>query len=327
MKAWTQNLVLAAFGLLVSLLMLEGLSRVVMPLSPGVHLVDLEGHAVTLHRRGEGLTPGITVRQISNEYDALTTITPKGHRVPEVNGSPDVIFIGDSFTFGVGLKDEDTFAYRYCHAAHLECANLGVPGTGTGFQLDTLERFVTTYQWQPKRVLLFMTVMTSALFNGNDLEDNLQYAEAMKRKQQLGPKARPLSLGIQKTALAYSNLFRLAKYYWGPLLRQRLTPAMNEAVLARALDVTKEQLDRLDVLSHQHGFTYEIYLLHPMQDILRGTYRDTEARLRAIAPGRSVFDTAPLFVADPRRYYFSFDGHLNPEGAAQVATFLASGRS
>ena len=57
------------------------------------------------------LAPGTRYRQVSSEYDALTTITAEGYRVPAPKGPLDVIFLGDSFTFGSGLADDETFAW------------------------------------------------------------------------------------------------------------------------------------------------------------------------------------------------------------------------
>ena len=69
------------------------------------------------------------------------------------------------------------------------------------------------------------------------------------------------------------------------------------------------------------GFALSVYLIDPVQDVRRGTHRDTLAALTAISPV-PVRPTAQLFADDPARYYFPLDGHLDPEGARAIAELL-----
>ena len=109
--------------------------------------------------------------RFSNEYNAIPTITNKGHRVPGVEGNPDVVFPGDSFTYGYGLSDEQTFASLYCKRLNLECVNLGIPGSGTLRQVERLEQYLDRYGWRPREVKLFFFGMSSSSA-GNDFVDN-----------------------------------------------------------------------------------------------------------------------------------------------------------
>lgn len=88
-------------------------------------------------------------------------------------GQPHTIFIGDSMTYGIGLADLETIPAQYCRLKKRDCINLGQPGSSTYDQVKTLKYFLSTYRWRPKQVYLMMNVMTSALFSGNDLTDNL----------------------------------------------------------------------------------------------------------------------------------------------------------
>jgi len=128
------------------------------------------------------LTPGTTFRLKTIDYDAVTTITDKGYRVPEVKGNPDIIFLGDSFTYGVGLNNEETFVYIFCKKMNISCANLGMSGSGTISQLNRLERFLKQYNWRPKEVKLFIFAMTDFLSHGNDLSDILREAQRPNKK-------------------------------------------------------------------------------------------------------------------------------------------------
>jgi hypothetical protein len=267
--------------------------------------------------------PGSSYRQVSSEYDARTTITPEGHRVPAPRGAAELVFLGDSFTFGSGLADEETFAWIYCEAAARSCANLAEPGSGTTRQVERLREFLDGRGWRPREVKLFVFAMTASFSAGNDLADNYQAMPAGA-----DPQAGMDGAGWLERALALrgglerrSNLVRLAKYHFGPLLRSALVPGLDDARREAALARTREALEALAQLSRSHGFELAIYLLGPVQDVRRGTHADTLAALAAISPA-PVRPTAQLFAHDPARYYFPLDGHLNPQGARAVAELL-----
>ena len=108
----------------------------------------------------------------------MTTITAGGYRAPEARRNPAFVFIGDSFTFGQGLSDAETFPAIFCRALAASCANLGVPGASTTSAIDRLEHYLSEEQWRPHHVLLFMLAMTEFMGEGNDLYDNLMAAES-----------------------------------------------------------------------------------------------------------------------------------------------------
>ena len=41
-----------------------------------------------------------------------------------------IMFLGDSYTFGIGVGDEDNFAYKVSQQQGKACWNLGNPGGG-----------------------------------------------------------------------------------------------------------------------------------------------------------------------------------------------------
>ena len=59
--------------------------------------------------------------------------------------APSVVFVGDSFVFGVGVSDHQTFAHRLAVARpDRRIVNLGVPGWGSDQEMLSLERFFST---------------------------------------------------------------------------------------------------------------------------------------------------------------------------------------
>lgn len=328
-REWAIRIGLVAASLLFALLVAEGLSRIFAPISDRRDNLLADGTRIT-----DFLTPGAVYRQVSNEYDALTTITADGYRAPAVAGNPDVVFLGDSFTFGYGLADDETFAAIYCARLAISCANLGKPGSGTLRQVERLEEYLARNGWRPREVKLFVFAMSGSFSAGNDFVDNFDREMSRRRAatgdasarreeaREQGGAAERL-IGLQSVLLRHSNLMRLLKFYAGPLVKSMIVAEPGEERMAVALEATRQALARLDALSRSAGFGYSVYLIVPVHDILRGTEDETLAALGAVSP-KPVVPTAGLYADAPASFYFAFDGHLNPEGSRRLAEFLAS---
>lgn len=338
LKEWAIRISMVVVSLLVGLVLTEIVVRIFFPLYGGRDNVTLSGESITSF-----VDAGSVYHQVSNEYNALTTITSKGYRAPEATGDPEVVFIGDSFTFGFGLADDETFAALYCKQTHRSCANLGVPGTGTSRQVGRLKEFLNTWHWRPKQVKLFFFGMSRSFSNGNDFVDNYNYAGWLQRRQAepdvlevsnegrapaqtQQPRRRGLGeyiISWQTAILENVHLMRRIKYHWGPLLRTMVLSEPGEERKAEALRQTKRSLEELDELSKQTGFEYEIYLIVPSQDIIMGTYGETLQTLSRLT-AKPVVPTAQLFVESPGEFYFSYDGHINQKGARRIAELLVA---
>jgi hypothetical protein len=329
-REWFLRLLLSAVSFVIALLLAEVVVRIVHPIADGRDNVTLDGTPIR-----SWFDPGSVYRQVSNEYNAVTTITPMGHRVPGTTGNPDVIFVGDSFTYGWGLNDSETFATIYCDRLRIQCANLGVPGTGTAKQLDRLEQFIATRQWHPREVKLFFFGMSTAWSAGNDFVDNYDerglsdrraagaLVPTMQSAQQPAP-SRGLAervIALQPLMMEQSNLMRILKYYWGPTLKSLLVADPGGERIALALHYTRQNLQRLDQLSHRYGFEYSIYLIVPIQDVILGSYERTRDALQSVSP-KPVVGTGQLFTQRPEQYYYAYDGHINALGSRRIGEFL-----
>lgn len=334
-KEWAFRIGLLAVSLTIGLLLSEAAIRLFYPINDGRQNVTLKGEPIK-----DWFMPGSVYRQISNEYDAVTTITDKGHRAPRVDGNPDVIFIGDSFTYGYGLKDEETFASIYAAGRHCACVNLGMPSSGTARQVRRLEQFLNDWHWRPKEVKLFFFGMSTSLSAGNDFVDNYNYGRWLRAQSQRGTAGQSHGGGLVRKeepspglsariidsrsfVFEHSHLMRRIKYHWGPLLRSLLLKDPGDERLAEALFYTQLGLKELDDLSHRVGFDYHVYLLVPVQDIIRGTHGETLATLNRVS-SKVAITTAQLFLDAPQDFYYAYDGHLNPKGSRRVAEFLIS---
>jgi hypothetical protein len=325
-REWAIRIALIVVSLTIALLVAEVISRFAFPISERRDNVALDGRLIK-----DFVEPGMVYRQVSNEYDALTTITDRGYRVPAVEGNPDIVFIGDSFTFGYGLGDDETFVNVYCSERKISCANLGVPGSGTLKEVERLEKYLMELKWHPREVRLIFFGMSGSFSAGNDFVDN--YDRELHERQKAGGNVavsgRPAGgmserlIGLQSFLLRHSNLVRMAKFYAGPALKSMIVAEPGEKRMEVALQATAAALKRLDGLSRREGFEYRIILLVPVHDILRGTQGDTLAALNKVSP-KPALPTAQLFADAPSDYYYAFDGHLNPRGARRVAEFLGT---
>lgn len=334
MKRFAANALLVLGSLLIALLLSEGMSRLLMPLEFG-----------NVTPRVEKTADGGRIRYATTrEYNKSYGETPDGYRAP-ADADPETVFVGDSFTYGIGLNDAETIPALYCKAQDLRCVNLGLAGSGTGFQVARLRRFLEETDARPAEVKLLMLAMTDYLGSGNDLLDNLLYAEA-------GPPEFPSNadkdvagaavneatspqdpigattlaerlLDARSFFLEHSNLARVIYFQLGPLLRTTFSPAPERQRLERALRLTGEYLDELDALARSHGFDYDVVVIHPMQDLINGSDSNTLAALAPLVPNGRIIGTGAAFANDPRDYYYAYDGHLNPRGAAAVAQYLA----
>jgi lysophospholipase L1-like esterase len=163
------RLFLLGISILFSLLIAEVAVRWVRPqpvmtVSRGLYVSDPP--------RRYRLQPGFQGR-ISNrvEFDAGVSINQQGLRGAEIGsktpGTLRVLALGDSFTFGVGAREKDTFPARLqeilrSRGVRAEVLNAGVPGYGVPDEAAWFERW-----GRP----LAPDVILVAVFVGNDLQD------------------------------------------------------------------------------------------------------------------------------------------------------------
>jgi len=318
MKNLIGNLILFSVSLAIVFAVGEAASRYVAPISPGPSILDMDGN----EQKISYIEAGKQFRITTPDFDAVTTITKDGYRAPEAKGNPDVIFMGDSFTYAQGVTDDETFPAIYCKARGLNCANLAVPGSSTIYEIDRLEQFIKTKKWSPDMVHFFF-------FTGNDFSDNV--AAANNRKQGLPYEPVELNLrpsvaeekglikGAIDTGLKYSNLLRVAYYKILPMIRDN--PDESKDTLNEALNITKSEFARLEKLSNDYAFNYKIYVIHPEPKITHNVYQELDKKLQALTT-KPIIALGDLFKKDTKNYFFPSDGHFSVAGNKKLAEFL-----
>ncbi len=170
------SLILFLASLLLFLIGFELVLRFVFPVSPQIgqdfvprflFQADPElGFKLTPNFKGDMKVAGFKTAIDINSY---------GLRGPELNQTKTkkrILFLGDSFTFGYGINEKDTFPRLLArllneyHPDSYEVINLGVMGYGTD---QELAYFKTT------GINLTPDIVVLAFFGGNDLSDNADY--------------------------------------------------------------------------------------------------------------------------------------------------------
>ena len=320
MKNLFGNLILLAVSFAIMFVVGEVASRYVSPISPGQSILDMQGNK----QRISYVEAGNQFRIMTPDYDAVTTITGDGYRAPQSNGNPDVVFMGDSFTYAQGVKDNEAFPAIYCKEQKLNCANLSVPGSSTLYEVDRLESYLKDKNWRPQKVHFFF-------FTGNDFGDNLNADEKRLQGQpyepgelNLNPSAEDDKGIVEKTidfGLRHSNLLRVAYYKVLPILRS--DPEEAEAQLTKALSITEKEFQRLDKLSQAYGFEYEIYVIYPEPEITHNKYSELGKKLQNITP-KTLVMLGEVFKENTKDYFFPSDGHFSVAGNKKLADYLLS---
>lgn len=333
--------------LLVGLVLIELALRVFFPLPVhgGIYL-DRTGHPVRPSQDAVQLKPNLDLTHQGAEFSAKIRTNALGYRRMGDGGEgarrPDFVFIGDSFTFGHGVADEQVFSAIFCTNHHFVCQNLGRPGTATYDQVKVLDYALNAYDLRPKTVVLVMLAACWLDSSGNDLGDNLRYREAQTEPATGAAVAPVLLLAAADATVAGATaptvrtppagLVKTAQAWFGSLeIGKRLMLGLSSAIkrgsyscsepsrMAQALQATKPALDDLDRLAQRYGFSVVLFVIHPYQE-LDGAFRQTERDVATIVPRDfSYFPTGQYFRPE---HYYRYDGHFNVAGHAQMATVI-----
>ncbi len=106
------------------------------------------------------------------DYDVEWIVNSHGFRdreiVPKRRGEWRIGILGDSFTAGIGVRQEERFADIFAAGTqrlqpHITVWNLGAPSCGTACEAEMLKRVDQDYQ---------LDEIVLAFYGGNDLQDN-----------------------------------------------------------------------------------------------------------------------------------------------------------
>jgi lysophospholipase L1-like esterase len=338
-----KRLLLLSFSLLASLLFAELAVRLVRPravmtVSRGLYQPDPP--------RRYRVAPGFR-GTIANEveFDTPVSTNSLGLRGPEVGPKRGlrILALGDSFTFGVGAGQKETWPARLAEILGAEVLNAGAPGFGVPDAVAWYERYGA--ELDPDVVVL-------AVFLANDLQDASpdQPKVAVVDGQLVVPGE---TGGLRRWLYYHSHLFRLFKssVLEGGLrtrlgLREpwavrelRSELSMYSPTLApelqRGAEITEQAVRRLE------GKKVLAVLIPSLPQVDPAKWQAVLAQLGLdpaqhdpLRPNRlfrgiferhgiPVLDLTETFRKAGRRIYYPIDQHLTPEGYELIARSVA----
>lgn len=286
-------IVTALFFILIA----EGMLRVFGPTSVdecGLFILDSTNHFA--------LRPNYSTRLFSSEYNIQVVTNSLGHRAPElaVENTERILFLGDSFTFGLGVEEQDAFPQltkRYLSIANKSVViyNAGVIGHGTIHEYNELLRIAPIVK--PNLIVLG--------YFANDPADNDAFSEFDVYEGCLVLRNEPnkwLKNNLRRHFQSYNFFSHVLRGFF---------PSNTSVVV----DTSKT--------------------LHWMRKIANySTSIDAKLIIVLIPTGQGVtwlentdlseFHVINLQETLKQQDYFAWDGHLKPEGHKLVAQAIAN---
>lgn len=314
---------------LCGLVAIELVLKQFFPLPPhGGAYLDANGHPVRIARDGDTLEPRLDVRHVASEFAARIRTDDFGYRkMSKENSSPDFLFIGDSFTFGHGVSDDEVFSEIFCSKRDAACLNLGRSGSDTFDQVRILRHEIDARRLRPKTVVLTMLTACWLGAAGNDLGDNLMFYRREKRSS-----IEPLPLVRASLAPSIADIMRTLQSWFGRFeiakrvlvvassgLKQGVYACSEANELDAAANATSVALGELARLAEQYQFQIKIVVIHAYQD-LSGGFRTTEATVTRALP--KIAGCIPTGARFRNEHYYPYDGHFNAAGHANLAAIL-----
>ncbi|MCH7564719.1 MAG: SGNH/GDSL hydrolase family protein [Gemmatimonadetes bacterium] len=168
--SWLVRMSLVGLGIFAALALLEFGLRVwgQVAMIPSMFVEDpYTSYRLKPSVRARAVIPGVYEYEWTTNQQGLRA--REAYRIPREAGTHRVLVIGDSFTFGIGVNDDETFSAllqgmleQSCPTMEVEVINAGVGGWSTSHELEFLERFGLSFE---------ADVVVLGFF-GNDLDGN-----------------------------------------------------------------------------------------------------------------------------------------------------------
>ena len=273
-----------------------------------------------------GMVPGTSHRWVTDEFEEVAQINRHGLRGSPIGEKerPRIIVLGDSMTFGQGVRDEETYASQlegmfYSDGLSVQVINAGVKGYGTD---QAYKLFTTRLRGSNPDIVVL------ALY-ANDLGDNINlslFEIGHNRLVPLDATRHPLYRQGRMLALAPSFI---ANSHLGRLLIPRIsgigafdprteTPAAEPLQwVRRKFELVVAELVRMGA---EDGF--EVVLLGiPSRDDAPDQYLWLETADRSGVPFLDL-NRIHEWREERGRFFFEKDPHLNVSGHREVAEVL-----
>ena len=279
------------------------------------------------------------------EYQNKATIDGDGARWNGFNGDTSIKWpiLGDSFTFGIGVEDRQTFVSLLSNKVNANFVNLGTPGSTLPNHLDIIEG--RHDELGNPQAYFF------AVFLGNDLTDMLTLLDHANPHSAENRNAVLWRINAMTHDLAILRNSYLAQYVKHYFLSWQNSDQLNNAepifqlsksnspVLADAARLLDVHLTRLKTLSQELNFQPYFLLIPERNQVDPVRFETTLGYYSLIATnidiltvnriyaekitkmGWKYYDTTSCFRAYklPAALYYVKDGHLTSVGHEELA--------
>jgi len=289
--------------------------------------------------------PRTRIDVVHREYHHYADIDELGGRQTQLdsNCTTRVVFCGDSFTFGVGVSNADTFISRLQKASSARLVNLGVPGSAL-----PNHRFIIEHR---HRELGSPPLYFFCFFLGNDFADiykaHLQQKTkpVARNRSALRGFAEKVNRFVLKSALRRSYLIQFVRRPFVERMRRRSSDSavdpiflmmnpQNQGYRSEVIDYLNEELSALNKLAEQLRFR-AVFILIPDKHQVSSLARTRRAQMYGLDPatldpllpnktlaplltahGFSLIDPTEAFLANarPDEFYYVYDNHFTRAG-------------
>jgi len=296
--------------------------------------LSVQGMHAKDDKLGYGLTPGW-----KGTYDdgvvrnARHTINDQGHRdrPPVDEAANRILLLGDSFTFGNLLDDEDTIDRQIekQSSGRVDAYNLGVPGYGAPAALEMLRR-------NPLKA--FHVVY---LFYENDLRNDGLESEGNTVRRgflvaRLDDKGREMSdaeldRNIDEEISRPSTLFEILRLrninaaVYRALHRRRASNAELQKLGDSPLDYRESNVDavlgftqQMQALARDREAGFSALIIPSLAEVNLGRHFDLVQTYVAALKNAGITVLTPMEHFSTEDYY-AHDGHFSPDGASKAA--------
>lgn len=226
---------------------------------------------------------------------------------------PAVLTVGDSFVQGIGVDDEQTFAWKLARQTPYNVINLGVVGYGTEQELVKLEEFLAARpNLQVKHIIV--------LVFDNDFTDVQKSSDPHLGRSK--PKFHTVgqSLARDEYKLPWSDYFMdNSRLFW--LLKSKLAQVISHSTppSERGIDLVLACLRAMRRLADSRGTQIHIFAYHR----LRGPMLLNESTWRGFVEQSGAIDITDRVRAAQELNPIGSDGvHWSAAGHALVADTL-----
>ena len=345
-------------GLLIGLVLAEGVARIIAPnqaadllfnasdASPmNLYVIDKETRVTT--------APNLNTSIESLDYTVQIQTNELGLRGPKLsevsNDTPHWIAVGDSFTMSVQVDQENTFSGQLSAKSGTQIWNAGVDGYST---------WQATLRVQQIKEHLPINRVLLTFFTGNDFQDNERFL-AMQRSPLPGPAGSPIprpsipgsEIWLMQHSYIYAH-YRIwnkiqqlgsptdfSKGNWQDELR--LFTLDGEKRRGQLRGQTKRALQQLRDYTRQNNMELMVAIAPPAF-VIHPERLDATFELVDLDPKRADVDAPQQLAVDilkelripycdlspalreATQSYLTFDGHWTLEGHTVVADTIAS---